>query len=363
MVLKAILPILLWLAYSELSAQPDSIKFYKAVQARAHYGFIFAHSEAVENTAGSNPYGLEIELIKQKVDVSTFQLCNCYPVKGWSFSYFNFDNAVLGNGFTAAYFLEPAYRLSSKTQFRFRGSAGFSYLTNPYHPLHNPDNMSYSSILSGFLQLGAGVSYQVSRQWLIQIGGQYQHVSNGGLKEPNKGINWPTASAGVTYFNRPYNLPSYRRSLDRTLAQRKPYVEAGLFFSAKQGSQPGGRTPRTPLLGLLAQVEKPVSGTNALNTGLEVYYDNALKQSLHRDSIDGSPLRVGFLAGHNFLLGKFLFSQQLGVYLFKRAPYYDRIYHRWTMRYQINKHWIAGIGLNAHRHIADFIDLRLMYKF
>lgn len=360
---KIILVIMLLLKASALFAQHDTVTLHKGLQARLHYGFIFAHSEAVQNTAGAHPRGIELEIIRQRADTIAWNLCHCYPVKGWSLTYFDFNNRVLGSGLIGAYFLEPAYRIGKKIQFRFRGSVGLGYLTNPFNPQTNPANMSYSSQLSGFLRLGIAASYRVAPKWLLQMGAQYQHISNGGWKEPNKGINWPTASVGVTYFSRRYQLPVYRQPAYKNSLHKKPYLQAGLLLAAKQGYQAGGRTARTPLAGILVQAEKQVGRTNALNAGVEVYYDNALKQQLQKDSVFGSASRAGLLAGHNFLLGKFFFSQQLGVYLLNRTPYYDRIYHRWTLHYQMNKHWVTGFGLKAHRQVAEFIDLRLLYKF
>jgi hypothetical protein len=343
-------------------AQEDTVVKLRATQLRVHYGFIFAHSQAVQNTAGAHPRGIELETIQQRADSAVWNLCNCYPLKGWTFSYFDFNTSVLGRGFTTAYFLEPAYRLGQRAQFRFRGSAGLSYLSNPYDPLNNPTNMSYSTHLSGFLRVGVGGSLQVAPQWLVELAANYQHVSNGGLKDPNKGINWPTASLGVTYFRQHYRLPVYKRKA-KSKEQRKPFIEAGFIFSAKQGHQPGGRTERTPLVGMLVQAEKQVGQISALNTGVEFYYDNALHQQLQKDTVDGSALRAGLLVGHDFLLGKFFFTQQLGLYLLNKTPYYNRIYHRWALRYQFNKRWFAGIGLKAHLQVADFIDARLLYRF
>ncbi len=114
---------------------------------------------------------------------------------------------------------------------------------------------------------------------------------------------------------------------------------------------------------MLLQAEKQVGRTNALNAALEFYYDNALQQQLQKDSIFGYAGRAGLLAGHDFLLGRFFFSQQAGVYLLNRTPYYNRIYHRWALRYQLNRHWLAGFALKAHRQVAEFIDLRVFYKF
>ncbi len=344
-------------------AQADTAILYNGIQARLHYGFIIAHSQAVQNTAGSHPRGIEIELIKQRVDTTSWKLCRCYPAKGWSFSYFDFNNTILGHGISIAYFLEPSYRIGKRAQFRFRGNIGFSYLTKPFHPQKNSSNMSYSTHLSGYAQLGISGTYQAGRQWLIVLGGQYQHVSNGGLKEPNKGINWPTASLGVTWFRQKYNLPVYAKMDNKDYKRQKPYMEAGVFFSGKQGYKPNGQTPRTLLTGIIIQANKQVGRINSLNAGIEFYYDNALNQKLQKDSIDGSAFRLGLLAGHEFLLGKFFFSQQLGIYLLHNNPYYNRMYHRWALRYQLNKHWITGVGFKAHKQVADFIDVRLMYRF
>jgi hypothetical protein len=332
------------------------------MQARLHYGFIFAHSTVVQNTAGAHPRGIEVEITRQRVDTIAWDLCRCYPVKGWSFSYFDYNTNILGQGITTAYFLEPAYRMDNKTQLRFRGSVGLSYLTNPYHPERNPTNQSYSMRVNGFLQLGIGAAYQVTPKMVFQLGAQYQHISNGGFKDPNKGINWPTASAGISWYRQRYHLPLYKRLREKGWKENKPYMEAGFLLGAKQGFQPGGETERTPLAGVLLQRTKQVSGSNALNAGIEIYYDNALKQRLQKDSINGSAYRAGILAGHDFLLGRFFFSQQLGVYIHNNNPYFNRLYHRWALRYRFREKWMLGFALNAHRQVADFIDVRLMYR-
>ncbi len=248
---KIMLVIILWLTGSALFAQHDTVSLYRGVQAQLHYGFIFAHSEAVQNTAGAHPRGVELETIQQRVDSAVWNICRCYPIKGWSLSYFDFNNSVLGRGLMGAYFLEPSYKIGKKGQFKFRGSVGLGYLTNPYHAQSNPSNMSYSTRLSGFLRLGVAVSYQVAPKWLLQMGAQYQHISNGGWKEPNKGINWPTASVGVTYFKSRFKLPVYKQPAYKSSQHKKPYFEAGLLLAAKQGYQAGGRTARTPLISMI----------------------------------------------------------------------------------------------------------------
>jgi hypothetical protein len=69
------------------------------------------------------------------------------------------------------------------------------------------------------------------------------------------------------------------------------------------------------------------------------------------------------LAGHEFLLGKFIFSQQLGVYVFNPTSRFNQIYHRWGIHYLSKNNWGVGARLLAHRHIADFVDLRIIYSW
>jgi hypothetical protein len=118
-----------------------------------------------------------------------------------------------------------------------------------------------------------------------------------------------------------------------------------------------------PLIGLSAQVSKQVGRINAITLGTEIYRDEELRIRLKKDTIKASAVKAGILFGHEFLLGKFSFSQRLGLYVFDQTPYYDQLYHRWGVQYQINRHFSAGFNLQAHRQVADFIDLRIMYTF
>ncbi len=63
------------------------------------------------------------------------------------------------------------------------------------------------------------------------------------------------------------------------------------------------------------------------------------------------------------MLGKFLFTQRIGMYLFDETPYYDRLYHRWGIQYFITKNFGVALTLKAHRHIADYGDIRFIYSW
>src|SRR5687768_6637711 len=169
--------------YSQLQdlVHADSLRrpLLFSIGAGAQHGFIFAHSPEVENTRGARPTGAELIVSWQRNDRKTWDLCNCFPRKGLLLAYYDFDRQVLGKGAVAAFFLEPVYRISSTTFLSFKASTGFAYLSNRFDSIHNVTNQSYSTDFSGYLLVGAGAWFPLSRHWWANITVNYQHTSNG----------------------------------------------------------------------------------------------------------------------------------------------------------------------------------------
>ena len=334
-----------------------------SVGAGVQHGFIFAHSAAVENTKGARPTGIELNFGWQRNDSAVWNLCNCFPKKGLLLSYYDYDAEVLGRSFIASYFLEPAYKLGKKTFFSLKGVAGLAYLTNPFDSIRNPANRSYSSAIGGYLLFGIGLSFLINDHWWLNGSINYQHISNGGLRQPNKGINWPTAGISLAYQKNPRPYYTRPRNKEKFWKDYPVRWDIGVFGIAKRGTDENGYSRRMPLIGGSIQGSRQVGRINTLTLGTEIYSDKSLRMRLKRDSIEAGAVKAGLQFGHEFLLGKFLFSQRLGVYIFNQTPYFDRIYHRWGIHYRINKHWGAGFHLKAHRHVADFIDVRVTYSW
>lgn len=326
-------------------------------------GFIFAHSPEVENTKGARPAGIELILSWQRTDKSAWDLCNCFPRKGLLLGFYDFDSDVLGKGIVGAFFLEPVYRISRKTFFSFRAASGFAYLSNPFDSVGNPTNRSYSTDISGYLLLSGGAWVKLHERLWTNITLNYQHTSNGGFRQPNKGINWPTAGVAFHYYSKPSIYYQGSRSTEKFWEGKSIRWDAGLFGIAKRELDKTGNSKRLPLFGLHFQGSKQIGRIHAITGGAEFFTDRALKMKMERDSITGSPTRAGLLAGHEFILGKFLFSQRLGIYLYHNTPYFTRLFHRWGVQYHMKNNFGVGFHLNAHKHVAEFVDLRISYSW
>lgn len=325
------------------------------------YGSVFAHSPTVENTKGSHPRGVEIILSWQRNDRMIWNLCNCYPRKGLLLTYYDYDSDVLGKSFTVAYFLEPTYRLGKNIFFSFRTAAGLSYLNSPFDSIRHPNNRSYSTNMNVYLLVGLGVWFKLGDHWLVNPSINYNHESNGGMRQPNSGINWPTAGLALIYQPNSSAYYTGARVKDKFWKNNSIRWDIGLFGTARRVLDQQGNSKRLPLLGVSFQAGKQVGRINELTMGTEIFHDWALQYELKKDSIAASPVKAGLLLGHEFILGKFLFSQRLGLYLFDQTPDFDQLYHRWGILYRINRHLGIGADLSAHRHIADFTNLKITY--
>lgn len=335
-----------------------------AWQAGTHFASVFAHSEAVQNTAGARPVGIELAYTWQRRDKEVIDLCNCYPRKGVVATVFNFDNAVLGRGVMAGWMLEPVWHLSSRFELSIRGVAGGAWLSNPFDSVKNPTNQSYSTDLSAWLGFGIGFTYALSNQWRIQALANFQHTSNGGMKQPNKGINMP--AGGILLQYSPQSRPFYRgpRAMATAWKNQPWEKEISAFITAKRGEITARGSVRQPIAGVQFAMQRPIGGLSMAGGGIEAYYDGFTQNRMQNDDAPNeSAWRIGLMAGHTFVLGKVGFSQHLGIYLFKPAPFDDAWFHRWGLHYNWSKHWRVGFNLKAHRHIADFIDLRVGYRW
>jgi hypothetical protein len=328
----------------------------------AQYGFIFVHSKNAEFSRGSHPSGIEFSLAWQKNDTSALNICNCYPRKGVLLSYYNYDNRALGKMIGAAYFLEPSYRINRTLFFSFRGSVGGAYLTNPADSIHNPENRSYSTAFNFYLMLGAGLRFRLNDHWWLNASVNFQHTSNGGMRLPNLGINWPTAGLALSYQKSPmlyHNGTHIKEKIWKNYSIRWDLYLFGISNKVIVANE----KKFYPIVGSGFQGSKQIGRLNALTLGAEFFSDAARTQELKQKfGIDASPLRAGILVGNEFLLGRFLFSQRIGAYVYNQTTY-PRLFHRWGLLYRTNPHWSLGFSFLAHGKTANFFDVKVNYSW
>lgn len=355
---KYIGAVLLLLAFQSTFGQsnPD---FYSL---KTHYGFIISHSDEVKSISQSNPYGIQLEYSRLKTSDKAWKTCYCYGRTGLSFSYFNYANPqVLGSAYNLIYFVEPYFAYKGPFKFSMRGSIGATYLTTPFHATTNPQNLLFSSHFSFYLAMSLNLNYHLNENYAINLSANYNHISNGSQKQPNKGMNFPTVAVGIDRMINFDGLVTKPRELRKQERSTGYYV--GSFLSLRSTGKDEASTSHL-LVGGMGGALQPLTGINGINGGVELWYDYANAKIAQRDGLTDSAFSSAVLVGHHFRVGNFYFLQQVGAYITRPKTIEPRwIYQRYSIWYGIgrSKRWTIGASYIVYGTDVDHLDGRLLY--
>ncbi len=329
--------------------------------ARLHYGFIIPHSRDIAGVAGSHPFGLELNVQWLYAGERHTRESGIATRRGFVLQYFNYDHPeVLGYCLSAAPYVEPLIRPDRRLYGAIQLGLGVAYLSKVYHPVDNPTNLFFSTKISYLLMTNARLCYRLRPEWALDLGFNYNHISNGGMRSPNKGMNFPSYNLGLTRNFRPEPIQRPQRNHDwKNQPRRYLYLQAvGSIKTAEATPTHPVDQPRW-LLGGLVMAGWRVGRLSALAAGTEWIHDGWARTVLDRAGDPTSALKGGLLAGHELLAGRTRFSIHFGLYLYNPSRTTDLVYQRYGLYYRLWRGLEIGSSLKAHRHVADVFDVRL----
>jgi len=340
----------------------DTLGHIWYVGAKFHGGFIIPHSKEIIDVSGTRPVGIQVDVGRVNRSVKAWNKCNCYSQVGLSFVYFNYQNPqVLGSSYNLVAYMEPLLTYRPRLNARFRAGAGLTYITDVYNADSNPTNLFFSSTLSGFLMVGFSAHYKVSNHTNASVGIHYNHISNGGLQQPNKGMNFPTLNLGVEYMLNPETI---RPQTFKAVVDKQVHPLVGAFGNLRTvQSSDAGPTVNLWQLGIYGGILRKFTTTNAWLVTAEVSHDASIEEKGRREGEEVSPWLVSILAGHQFCFGRFGFSQQIGHYTYRDYAFRTNFFQRYVISYLVAKRVSFGVSLKAHRAEAEQMDVRAAYVF
>ena len=335
---------------------PEKKITHYTISVRPVSGFVFAHAPQVSNTAGTFITAAEVKLNRTRLDAEAKRYNSRYFNSGFSLAYFYFSKDFLGKGIFSSYFIEPYFINNNNFTFGPVARVGLSYNSNPYHERLNRENFSYSSYINPYLSVGLNATFRMSKKINLDAGVNFNHISNGGIKHPNYGMNFPTASLGLEYDLGIYKTENVIPSPD--FKWRFDVIPFGSYKSIDLDKK-----HFYWVYGLGLQLNRKIGYYHSINLGAEWIADLGKNKEFE---INGLPdldyNRFGILAGHEFLFKRLNFSQQLGLSVYNKDPNAGKLYHRWGLNYKMSPGWMIGANLSAHRLTADFLDITLVYS-
>ncbi len=325
---------------------------------RAHSGMIWAHSPDLIPQSYSRPSIYQVEWSRVALSERAWENCHCYSKFGVAFQYIDFHNPeVLGRGYALVTFTEPFLSFRRRLYVTMRAGLGPVYLDQVYNAQTNPENLFFSAPISFVVALNASLNFRVTDQWHLNATGHYNHISNGGVKLPNKGINYPTLGVGIDYILRPATLTPRTKSqdFDRDI---QPYI--GTFFSPrKTRADQSEMAYQGWMIGLQAGAMKHIGTFSAVGLGVELSHDGSLAKRRADFPESTGPVIVSAMAQYYLTFGRFYFSPQLGYYVHRDAVDGSTFFQRWALLYTTGSDWYVGTSIKAHGHVAEHLDVQI----
>lgn len=343
------------------AALPDSVFQYAGVQ--SHYGFIIPHSKTIKDISHTKPFGFELNYNRLHTSLNDWKVFNAYWISGIETRYFNYQNPdILGSVFDVSIFAEPVLRYRKKWLWSIRGGAGFSYHSKIYDEVHNPLNFFFSSRIAFPLYVDLRLKRQIAPASFLCLSGCYNHISNGGIKLPNKGMNFPTLALGLEVYQN--DIPVLE---GKFIPDKEKIRETFLTFQVLNSFKVLDKTEELPeklafIYGFHSRISRSLSAFYALNAGAECIFDGYIRETILREQTNIDYKRIALTFGQEFLLGKMIFSQYFGAYLYSPFKSNHFAYQKYELFYKLSQRLLAGVFLKAHLQVAELMGININYK-
>ncbi len=342
----------------------DTVSSPLYIGTKLHYGFIIPHINELKPVSEKNIWGIQLDISKLSVSPEAWSNCNCYYRVGLALDYFDYRNPrVLGQSYNLVLFFEPYFNFQSSFKLSFRGGMGLNYLNKVYDQDTNPENLFYSTPVSGLLLLDLAFNYMINENYQFNVAVNYNHISNGGIKMPNKGMNFPTVSLGVDHILDPVRLVPQEK--EPGLLHRRFHPYARLFSTLRTvGAMENFPEEKKLMTGVAGGLIMGLSNINGLLSGVEGIYDASYQELDRRLPEKYSPFVLSLHLGHAFVIGRITFTQQMAWYAFASYPEKNHsFFQRYGIYYRIGKLVSAGFSLKSHGIVAEHMDMRLGIDF
>ncbi|GHN02806.1 hypothetical protein WSM22_42950 [Cytophagales bacterium WSM2-2] len=328
------------------------------------YSSILTGKGSLQQFTSDHPWSAQLDFGLTKNTPQSWNYCNCYSRNGVSLAYFNLANPPkLGTAVTLSVFAEPILILQKSFTLSLRGSAGFVLMNKVYDSITNPDNIFVSSRLSYLLNLGIKAQYSINRHFKAAATFQLNHISNGGKRDPNEGMNFVGAGFSLNYVLNPSEFQKRPiQKFDDNSWMLMLHVFGGNRIAMANSYHLWNEESR-PVGGLNAGVIKQIGRMNGVGVGGEIYYDGINEVNQQRS---GHPIQstvAGVSLQHYLFFGKLLFGQQLALYVTPDTGQKQSIYQRYFLEYEIKKGWFAGVTLKGHGNHSDYLAISAAHRF
>jgi hypothetical protein len=288
-----------------------------------------------------------------------------YPSYGISLFYSTLgNNKIHGSEFAVIPYFHAD--IISRKKFNFFNETGFGlgYITKRFDAEDNYLNIAVGSHLNLHFNLKFGVDYKLTEKIQINGGLSFDHFSNANSKNPNLGINWVTAFAGLGYA-----IGDVTPKIEREIAPHAKGFEYEAIVSF------GGKRSRGVLqsdlyytTSVTLETKWKMSRTIHLGLGGDVFYDPSTKTEMEAANKPNyhksNDFRTGIHLSQEFIYSRLSLILQEGIYVGLTDSVNGSVmYNRGVVRVSVSDHMFVQLAMKSHLNILDYPELGLGMKW
>ncbi|WP_261511295.1 acyloxyacyl hydrolase [Chryseobacterium paludis] len=357
---------------------PSSLAFSGGTE----YGNFFRTNDPLKSYQRSDYMGYSFQVLKQTNGKKDWEKAYNYPQYGIGFFAFDFlKNKEMGSPFGIYGIYNGKLKQWGKLKWYHSVNFGISFNSNPFDEDHGYYNTSVGSKTNMFISLGTGMYYELGKHFDLGLNLKFNHLSNGSLKFPNKGLNTYAPQLSLVYY--PERAVSHVR--DTVFVDHKRYntLEFSVFGGRKNIFYRGGQRDELrkrydgfnySVYGAEAFYMRQYSPKSAYGIGIGVTHDEQYNHTMYisdstlyqKKRFSNDRLLFSVIPTYRLMIGKLYVNIGAGYYIFRKERKYDSpaFFQKIGLHYQITDRLFASFGINAYDlHIADYLEWRLGYTF
>jgi hypothetical protein len=252
---------------------------------------------------------------------------------------------------------------------------GIGYVSRYYTraPVWDTANIAIGTPLNNYTLFMTDLRYRLNKNWDLQLGANFSHISNAAFRAPNLGVNLYGAHIGLRYFPVTSTPFCVKRQLPKLKNRYLFQARLGLGLNGFQAA--GG--PLFPTYLASAYVSRRWLGKNKMFAGIDYSYHTAIYAFLRNNEIDVGreaqhSWKSSVYIGNEFLLGRRVgFLLQLGYHIKQAeltvgAPYYEKLgFNYYILQKESGplKELYLSVLIKANQTVAELVEWGVGFSF
>lgn len=376
------------------------------------YGEILKHTKHLENLVKGPVTGVDLGIEWQTLGEKTWHQYLNFPQIGIGSSFLDLSNPdTLGYAITLYPYIKIPVIRTSYLNIYVKAGTGVSYLTKTFRDAAvwrtdgsadlDHSNAAIGSHINVYFAGSVNAEIPVLNGCFLTTSAGWNHASNGSFIQPNSGINLLSGFVGLKY------LPNFENRITPEKKQiadldKKIKFELTLSGGTRQLYYRDNRF--FPIGSISVGIYKPLTNFYRMGVAGDLFYDGVFGEvnastiasenetkyvrTYITENATKNKFRFGVSWQHEILIGRLTAGFHFGLYLYNPIknlePYTSAatqhlnkpliyaynieqedgwLYTRASLKYMLNKHIYASLGLKTHLQKAEFIEWGMGYRF